>query len=424
MKPSKILAALSFFLVSWSRAASAQEIPKVGFDSAVKEAIKNNPQAMKAREQVERADALMRQARSGSFPTLVATGLYTRLDGDRTANLNGMQRVLLPANSVNAQITVAVPLINAQRWVSWLHAGDQIDVAKATAADVARSIALATGRAYLTVVAQHRLVVSSAHARDTAKAHLEFAQGRLGAGIGNKIDEVRAAQQLAVAELQVQVVNLALLRTQEALGVLVGVNGPLDAGSEPTLVDVTGPPEALIASRTDVIAAKERWTAAKRVRRDGWTDYLPTLTGSFAPFYQEPSSFTVPQTGWSALLLLSIPLYDGGFRYGAQRERASLDQQAHLDYDGTLLLARSELRTAFASVRIADDGLKAAQDNAKFAQQALELAQTAYRAGATTNLELIDAQRVARDSETGVAEAEDVARQARLDLLAASGRFP
>jgi outer membrane protein TolC len=75
-------------------------------------------------------------------------------------------------------------------------------------------------------------------------------------------------------------------------------------------------------------------------------------------------------------------------------------------------------------VRATDDALKAARDGGALAKETLDLANTAYRAGATTNLEVIDAERRARDAETQVAIAEDAARQARLDLLAASGRFP
>jgi hypothetical protein len=37
---------------------------------------------------------------------------------------------------------------------------------------------------------------------------------------------------------------------------------------------------------------------------------------------------------------------------------------------------------------------------------------------------VIDAERTARDAETAVAVAEDGARQARLDMLAATGRLP
>jgi outer membrane protein TolC len=61
---------------------------------------------------------------------------------------------------------------------------------------------------------------------------------------------------------------------------------------------------------------------------------------------------------------------------------------------------------------------------ARLTREALDLSTLAYRAGATTNLEVIDAERRARDADTQVAVAEDAARQARLDLLAAGGRFP
>ena len=54
----------------------------------------------------------------------------------------------------------------------------------------------------------------------------------------------------------------------------------------------------------------------------------------------------------------------------------------------------------------------------------VRITDVAFRAGATTNLEVIDAQRRARDTETIAAVAEDRVRQARLDLLVALGLFP
>jgi outer membrane protein TolC len=48
----------------------------------------------------------------------------------------------------------------------------------------------------------------------------------------------------------------------------------------------------------------------------------------------------------------------------------------------------------------------------------------AYREGATNDLEVVDAERRARDADVAALSAEDTARQARIDLLAASGRFP
>ena len=82
------------------------------------------------------------------------------------------------------------------------------------------------------------------------------------------------------------------------------------------------------------------------------------------------------------------------------------------------------MRVAFEEVRTTEAALKAASDAARAANHALELANLAYQAGATTNLDVIDAERQARDAGIQVTIAEDAARQARLDLLAASGKFP
>jgi outer membrane protein TolC len=72
----------------------------------------------------------------------------------------------------------------------------------------------------------------------------------------------------------------------------------------------------------------------------------------------------------------------------------------------------------------ADQGLIAAREAARLAKRASALASLAYQAGATTNIEVIDAARRERDADVAAAQAEDAARQARLDLLVASGRFP
>ena len=47
-----------------------------------------------------------------------------------------------------------------------------------------------------------------------------------------------------------------------------------------------------------------------------------------------------------------------------------------------------------------------------------------FRAGAAANIEVIDAERSARDAETSIAVAKDTLRRARLELLTALGRFP
>ncbi|MCU1282965.1 MAG: outer rane efflux protein, partial [bacterium] len=75
-------------------------------------------------------------------------------------------------------------------------------------------------------------------------------------------------------------------------------------------------------------------------------------------------------------------------------------------------------------VRRSTTSLAAAREAAQNAADALNLTTLGYRAGASTNIEVIDAERAARDAGTAVAIAEDTWRQALLALLIATGRFP
>jgi outer membrane protein TolC len=397
--------------------------PRVSFVDAVKRSLDRNPTALSAIADIRRSQALVREARAGWFPTLVGTGTYTRLDSDRTL---GNGTVIAGANSFNANALLTVPIINPKAWSLQTHAEDQVEVSRVSLAEVRRQLALAVGRAYLTVIAQKRLVEVSERARDTAKAHYDYAKKRFEGGVGNRLDYVRASQQLASAESQLHQARSGLVRAREALGVLVGVEGPVDSGDDPAMSEMPSLNVALDASqkRTDVVAQKSRLAAAQRVLDDNWRDYSPYLSALGQTWYQNPASLTVPVTGWQAQLVLTIPIYDGGLRYGQAKEREALRDQAHLQLEATLRQAKSDVRAAFDAMRLADDSLKSARDASQLAGEALKLAELAYTAGATTNIEVIDAERQARDADSQAAIAEDAARQARLELLVAAGRFP
>jgi outer membrane protein len=401
--------------------SGAQEVPSAPLAQAVAWALERNPTAAVARAEIARARAVIEETRATSLPTLIGLGTFTQLDSAR--QVAGI--VSEPQSGIIAQATLTVPLIVPKPWAQWSQSTDQLRSLEASAADVRRVVAVNVARAYLAVVAQKRVIDAATRARDTSKAHFDFAHQRYAGGVGNRIDEVRAEQQLESdqANLEVQIANLA--RDREVLGVLIGLGGPIDA-EEPNLQATSDPAQAMADAdrRTDVVAGRERLEAAEHTVRDDWTDYAPYLTGSFAPFYANPPTILNPPTGWQAQLVLTLPFYDGGLRQGQQKERAALRDEARVQVQATLRQARSDVRTAFEELRHADATLAAARRAAELAERGLDLAEIAYRAGATTNLEVIDAERTARDSETAVAVAEDGARQARLDLLSATGRFP
>ncbi len=399
--------------------------PQVTFAEAVQRAVDHHPAMRVAEADAARALAVLEEERSPSLPTLYATGTYTRLDADRTLP-GSPPRIISPKDSINGALLLNVPL-TPKNWEQWFRADKSADAARATAVDVRRQVALAAGRAYLTALGAKRVVHASQLAKDNAQAHLDFSTQRSEGGVGTRLDVVRAEQELATSLAQLESALGAEAAAEEALGTAAGSDGPLEAADEPSLPhqdDVGAALGDAEAKRTDVAAAKSRERAAQAGDEGAWSDYTPLLSAVFQPFYQNPPSLVQPETGWQAQLVLTLPLYDGGLRYGQEKERHQLRESASAQTQALLQQAHAEVRAGFELVKHSDLALAAAQRSARAAHEALELATVAYKAGATTNLEVTDAESRARDADLSVALAEDAARRARLELLAASGRFP
>lgn len=404
-------------------AAESRSVEVLSFESAVSQAIQRNPSTIVAAEEIKRARALVEQTRSASLPTLTANGSYTRLDNDRVLNGN----VIAGANTVAANLTLLLPLVAPARWGQWSHARDNVDLARASAAEVRRQLAVTVARTYLSLIAERRVIEATERAVVNARAHAAYAHQRFAGGWGTRVDELRAAQELSTDEAQLEALYAQLVRLQESLGVLIGADHSVTAADDVTLPAPPAPATAIDDARSlraDVRLSRLRVDTAHHLVRDNWLDYLPSLVGSFQPFYQNPPTLTIPETGWQAQLSLSIPLYDGGLRYGLAHERQALESEARATVAGTLRQAESEVRASQEEMRRATTALTAAREASKQAAEALTLSNLAYQNGASTNIEVIDAERRARDAETTSAVAEDAARQAQLDLLVASGRFP
>lgn len=412
----RLLDAAALFLLA--APAFAQE--KLSMEEAVRRAVVRSVSSIVAEQEIVRAQGILQEDRAQSLPTIGLNGTYTRFDSARNAPPS--------KNQLAANANITIPLIAPQRWLFWSHAADQVNVAKLSAEDARREVAVLTARLYLGVMAQHRLVQIDTQARDAAKAHLEDAHARYEVGSGNRLDEVRAGQELATDESALALARSSLVRAMEALGALVGEEGPVDVQDNLMLPEPQSEVRAMEDAqslRPDIRAQKERAGAARRVLRDSYADYLPLLQGVVQPFYQHPAPTTAPsETGWQASLVLSIPLFDGGARYGLRRERSALFEESKAQLEGLLRQARSDVRTAFESVRRADESVRSAREAARLAHEALDMTMLAYHEGATNDLEVVDAQRRARDADTAGLVAEDTARQARVDLLSATGRFP
>jgi len=417
-------------------APQAPAIERLTLEEAVRRAVARSTTSLIADQEILRAEGILREVRAPALPILTGAATGTRLDSDRTATIVTLSPSGIPTNTAVVQVPrqqlaasliLSVPLIAPQRWVAWSHAKEQVEIARASLEDARRAVAVATARTYISVMAQHRLVQITIQARDSAKAHLDDAQARYDVGSGNRLDVVRAAQEVSTDESQLALAESGLTRAREALGVLVAADGPLEVEEEIQLPAPAAQEQALLDAeekRPDVRASVLRTESARGVLNDSWTDYMPLLSAVVQPFYNSAPTISQPETGWAAQLVLTVPFYDGGARYGVRRERSATYEESKAELDGLLRQARSDVRAAFDGVQRADESVRSARQAARLAREALEMTMLAYREGATNDLEVVDAERRSRDADVAALVAEDTARQARIDLLSASGRFP
>src|SRR5204862_1807434 len=119
-----------------------------------------------------------------------------------------------------------------------------------------------------------------------------------------------------------------------------------------------------------------------------------------------------------------LPIWDSGQRRGVKVERQAALAISRASFTGALTRARSEVRAAREAVASAERTVASSRAAADQAQQVVNITNVSFRAGAATNIEVIDAERRARDADLSVGITEDVLRRARLELLTALGRFP
>jgi len=413
------LAVVAVLAMASAWAADAP-IEAVTFDEAVQRAIDNNRDVRRAAASISAAEARLLEARSRIMPVVgIEAGEIFR---DQERAFDGS--VVVPDNQFSLSGYAYAPVLDAAAWARRAQAAERVGVAELEAVDVRRQVATATAQVYLAVVAAQRQVEIDSRARDNAQAQRDYAQTRFEGGAGSRLNAVRAAEVLATDEVLVERSRLALRLTQEALGVLMAADAPVDAAGAPTLEVPTVVDEADLELRTDLRLLSARRDLATTVLEDSWKDWLPVVVASFDPRFVDPAGAFEDSSTWSATIAASFPIYLGGERKANRLLREADLAVAEIDLDQAGIRARSEVRAARAAIDAAERGLASATLAAEHANEVLRITDLAFRAGSTTNIELVDAQRRARDAETAAARAEDILSLARLDLLDALGLFP
>ncbi|PWB18463.1 efflux transporter outer membrane subunit [Comamonas sp. JNW] len=253
-------------------------------------------------------------------------------------------------------------------------------------------------------IAERLLALVESKASFGAATSLELAQQR----------GLVAAQRRALAALDQQQDD-----AQRSLALLLGqAQGPAVSQSSVLALQVPridqGQPIALVTRRPDIARAEARLQAADADLEAARAAMLPRLTLTAELGAQGRQLQRVLDNPLYALAAgLAAPIFDAG-RLAANRDLVMAQrEELLLAYRQSIVQAFSDVQTALNAVAGVQQQALAQEEELRQARRALALAEARYRAGAETQLVLLDTQR-------SLYQAQDLAVQLHQERLRAS----
>jgi outer membrane protein len=255
-------------------------------------------------------------------------------------------------------------------------------------------------------VARARVVSGAAVSTDSLQVLLELNRAR--------VSELRQTAALRVSRLQ--------------LGRRVGMEGPVDATQLPD----TLPPQLPIALAVAVREAGETGprTAEARAREDAAEalvkgqrgSYLPSVTlGAISSAY-DTRGFPDATYRTSFVLAASLPIWDGAIRE-VQMSQARVEREIArvTRLDAERAVAR-DVTEAYTGYETANAATEIAREAVLVARENYRVQDTRYRGGATTILDILEAQIGLTEAEAALVQATYASRLALARFEAQLGR--
>ena len=270
-------------------------------------------------------------------------------------------------------------------------------------------------------------------ARRTLAANREtfrLARRRFDQGLISELDVRQFESEVASPAVSVAQLEGQIRQTENRLSVLVGRNpGEIPRGRPLTEVlgNLSVPaslPSSLLERRPDVRQAEAQLHAATARIGAAKGDLLPKVlvTGDYGTYSSNADDlFKKNSEIYQILGGVSMPLFTGGKvgkRVDVARARA---EQSRYSYEQTVLTALREVEDALAGVRSSRNQVAAQQTQVDALRRALRLAEMRYQSGASSYLDLLDAQRSLFGAELSLTQVEGQQATAAVTLYRALG---
>lgn len=369
-------------------------------------------------QQVTRAEAQSRVALAGVLTTINGQAAYTHNlisnTSGQVAGFGATGPILRPVqvpyvDFVTGNISVIQPVIAPRAWYALGTADRQIDVAKLSVDDAKRTIALGVANAIVGVITAERVAELNRVGLKNALTRLELTQRKAALGGGTGLDVVRARQDVEAARSTLVAGDESLRQARESLGLALGL--PDQVGVPPS-VDLNGLEASARAAcrqtgtvdeRPDVAALRGRVEIAHRQHNDVWYQFSPSVDVRSNVATTTANTGLAPNTTWNVQAVLTVPLWEGGARYGNLRDTEAQEVIAQQNLEAGRRTAIIQIVQARRGVTVAEERRRVAGGARDLAAENDRLTRAAYLEGRGTSLELVAAAQALREAEIQLA---------------------
>lgn len=412
-----------------SRSAAGQVAgdgaPIVTLTEARRRAASVSPTTVAARSQVETASWQRRAALADVLtPTVTAGGSYTHFS---EPFFNFGTGTISP-NATSATLEARYTVLGAGKLGELKSARASLESAEASETAARFRTAMATDAAYYAVLADRELARVANDRLRRAEEQLGVARVRVLAGEAIAPDSLQLLLEVNRAKLDVLSRDSALVTSRLRLGRQIGLSGPADAAP----IDSAVPPQlpltledAIAEMRLrgpDVEAARAAERRADAIVLAEREQYLPSITlGAITGAY-DAEMFPSASRRTQLAVTVSLPIWNGGQRELAVARARAERNVARAERQDSERGAAEVIAQAYHGYLTSRAGIELAISGVTVSSENFRVQRARYREGATTILDLLEAQVALSEAEARLVQARYSARLALAQIESLLGR--
>ena len=376
---------------------------KLSLNESIEIALKSNKQILVQKQEVERMNALVIQARATAFPNISGDVNYVKSQGTMNFGGSGGFTFDIKDSYYGGDLSLVQPIYTAGRVGGALNAAHAAKgYAQENLQAATKDVVYAVKASFGGVLLAQKMATLAKESLELAEAHLKNVEQLFKQGVASEYELIRARVQ--VAQLMPERIKAdneldrATIVFRNTLGLPADEKVEPEGELERKDIEMTKEEAFKLAKENshELAAARLRVNGMRAALDVAKSDRYPSLSfvASAQMQTEEPrwKSEDWRSRIWTASLVLSIPMFDGLRTKGKINQTEAEYEQARLYVALAEDAVRLEVEQAVSRLVQAKQLVESQVASVEQAQKGLDIANIRYKNGVGTQLEVLDAQ--------------------------------